>query len=58
VERAALAGEDDVKFLARTVPLSLDVLEERYRSELRPYLAATERHDLTIRLWMEMVAGR
>jgi len=47
-----------VKFLARAVPLDLAVLEDRYRSELRPYLAATERYDLTIRLWIEMLGGQ
>jgi hypothetical protein len=41
-----------------SVPLDLAVLEDRYRSELRPYLAAAERHDLTIRLWIEMLSGQ
>ena len=27
------------------------------RSELRPYLANPERHDLTLRLWLEMLRG-
>ena len=38
-------------------PLDLAVLESRYRSELRPYLANPERHDLTLRLWLEMLSG-
>lgn len=46
---------EDVKFLARAVPLDLAVLEARYRSELRPYLVATHRHDLTMRLWLDML---
>jgi hypothetical protein len=47
-----------VRFLARAVPLDLAVLESRYRAELRPYLANPQRHDLTLRLWLEMLAER
>jgi len=35
--------------------LDLTTLEARYRSEFRPYLAAADRHDLTVRLWIEML---
>lgn len=55
LERNSTRDREDVRFLARAVPLDLAVLEDRYRSEFRPYLAATERHDLTIRLWIEML---
>ena len=58
LERNSARDREDVQFLARTVPLDLTVLENRYRSELRPYLAATEHHDLTMRLWIDMLAGR
>jgi hypothetical protein len=58
LERNSARDREDVKFLARAVPLDLIVLENRYRSELRPYLAAAERHDLTIRLWIEMLSGQ
>ena len=58
LERNSARDREDVKFLARTVPLDLVVLEDRYRSELRPYLAVPERHDLTLRLWIEMLQGR
>jgi hypothetical protein len=37
-------------------PLDLAVLESRYRTELRPYLASTWRRDLTLRLWLAMLA--
>ena len=57
LERNSGRDREDVKFLARTVPLDLRILEDRYRSELRPYLAAAERHDLTMRLWIEMLQG-
>jgi hypothetical protein len=55
LERNSGRDREDVKFLARAVPLDLTILEDRYRSELRPYLAAAERHDLTMRLWIEML---
>lgn len=58
LERNSSRDREDVKFLARTVPLNLAVLEQRYQSELRPYLANVERHDLTVRLWLEMLAGQ
>jgi Nucleotidyltransferase of unknown function (DUF6036) len=47
---------EDVKYLAHAVPLDLGLLEARYRLELRPYLAHEERHDLTMRLWIEMLS--
>lgn len=43
--------------IASAAPLDLSVLERRYRSELRPYLANAGRHDLTLRLWLEMLSG-
>jgi Nucleotidyltransferase of unknown function (DUF6036) len=57
LERNSARDREDVKYLARAVPLDLAVLESRYFSELRPYLANTERHDLTLRLWLEMLAS-
>ena len=56
LERNASRDREDIKFLAHAAPLDLSVLESRYRSELRPYLANTDRHDLTMRLWMEMLS--
>jgi hypothetical protein len=57
LERNSARDREDVKFLARVGPLDLSILESRYHSELRPYLANTERHDLTLRLWLEMLSG-
>lgn len=46
----------DVRFLARTIPFSLDVLRDRYYTELRPYLPGNlDSHDLTLRLWIEAI---
>ena len=57
LERNNQKDRDDVKFLARTIPLDLSVLEKRYRTELRWQLGAPDREDLTMRLWNEMLAG-
>ena len=58
LERNSARDREDVKFLARAAPLDLELLEKRYFSELRPYLANPERHDLTLRLWLEMLQHR
>jgi hypothetical protein len=55
LERNIQRDRDDVKHLARTVPLNLDILRERYEKELRPYLALPEREDLTLQLWIETI---
>jgi hypothetical protein len=57
LERNSARDREDIKFLARVAPLNLSVLESRYYSELRPYLANVERHDLTMHLWLEMLSG-
>jgi len=57
LERNSARDREDVKFLARSVPLDPALLESRYHAELRPYLANPERHDLTLRLWLEMFRG-
>ena len=57
LERNSARDREDIKYLARVAPLDLSVLESRYQAELRPYLANTERHDLTMRLWLEMLSG-
>jgi len=46
---------NDVRYLARTVPLDLNLLRERYQSELRPYLGNPKREDLTLQLWIEAI---
>ena len=46
---------DDVKHLARSVPLDLNVLKVRYEKELRWQLGNPEREDLTLKLWIEMI---
>ena len=46
---------DDVKHLAKTAPLDLEVLKERYQKELRWQLGNPEREDLTLCLWIEAI---
>jgi hypothetical protein len=55
IERNNQKDRDDVKHLARTVPLDLNKLQVRYQNELRPDLANPEREDLTLKLWVEII---
>ena len=55
LERNIQRDRDDVKHLARSVPLDLAVLKERYEKELRWQLGNPEREDLTLKLWIEMI---
>ncbi len=53
LERNSPRDREDVEFLAKRIPLDPKVLSARYEQELRPYLANVERHDRTLRLWLE-----
>lgn len=56
LERNAEIDVEDVKHLARAANFDLEVLENRYRKELRPLLAGPEsRHDLTLELWIDAI---
>jgi hypothetical protein len=55
LERNIQRDRDDIKHLARMIPLDMNMLRERYERELRPYLGNPEREDLTLRLWVESV---
>ena len=55
IERNSQRDRDDVKHLARTVPLDLKLLRERYERELRPDLGNAKREDLTLELWIEAI---
>ncbi len=54
LERNSQKDRDDVAFLAESLHLSPEVLRERYKKELRPYLANEARHDLTLKLWLNV----
>jgi len=55
LERNTERDRDDVKHLARTVPLDFELLRKRYLNELRPNLGNPEREDLTLKLWIEAI---
>jgi hypothetical protein len=55
LERNIERDRDDVRFLARAIPLDLEILQERYRKELRWQLGNPEREDLTLKLWIEAI---
>lgn len=56
LERNEQRDRDDVKYLARTIPLDPAVLKARYEKELRWQMGIPEREDLTMKLWLEMIA--
>jgi hypothetical protein len=56
LERNIQRDRDDVKHLAKTIPLNAELLKQRYETELRWQLGIPEREDLTMKLWMEMIA--
>ena len=55
LERNIQRDRDDVLHLARTVPLELEVLKDRYQKELRWQLGTPEREDLTLQLWIDAI---
>ncbi len=55
LERNSQKDRDDVRFLARSVPLDLEILELRYQAELRWQLGRPAREDLTLKLWTAMI---
>jgi hypothetical protein len=55
LERNLERDREDVRHLARTVPLNLDLLKERYEKELRWQMGMPEREDLTLKLWIDMI---
>jgi hypothetical protein len=55
LERNSQKDRDDVRFLARTVPMDLDVLKLRYQTELRWQLGRPEREDLALKLWLDVI---
>ena len=55
LERNVQRDRDDVKYLARTLPMDLNLLQQRYEEELKPILGNPERESLTLRLWIEAI---
>jgi hypothetical protein len=53
LERNGPKDRYDVEFLAKTCAPDAQILQARYKTELRPNLFNEDRHDTTIRLWIE-----
>lgn len=53
VTRNAPRDERDFAFLAGKGLLDPAVLQDRYQEEMRPYISNEERHELTLKLWLE-----
>jgi hypothetical protein len=41
--------------LARSIPFDLDILQERYATELRWQLGVPKREDRTMQLWLDAI---
>jgi Nucleotidyltransferase of unknown function (DUF6036) len=54
LERNSSKDRDDAEHLFKAQKLDSQRLQERYAKELRPYLANVTRHDLTLKLWIEI----
>jgi len=54
LERNSSKDRDDADYLFKKKKLISQQLQERYEKELRPYLANEDRHDSTIKLWIEI----
>lgn len=48
---------EDAKFLAKAGKLNRTALRQRYAEELRPNLTHYQRHDITLKLWLEACFG-
>jgi hypothetical protein len=58
LERNSPKDQEDVEYLAKTVPLDPKILQERYDRELRPNLMARESwHDGTLQMWIAAYFG-
>jgi hypothetical protein len=55
LERNIERDRSDVRYLARIIPFDLELLCDRYKHELRPYLGNPKREDLTLKLWIEAI---
>jgi hypothetical protein len=55
LERNIERDRNDVRYLARTIPFDLNLLRERYATELRPYVGNPKREDLTLQLWIDAI---
>jgi len=55
LERNSQKDRDDIRFLARSIPFDLSILQDRYTTEMRWQLGVPTREDLTLQLWIEAI---
>ncbi len=55
LERNVSVDREDVEYLAKAIPLDVNILRERYNEELRVYVKNERREDQTLDLWIEMI---
>lgn len=55
IERNSRRDRQDVVYLGVNVPFDINMLRERYQTELRFLLGVPKREDLTLELWIEMI---
>ena len=54
LERNTSKDRDDNAYIFKTRKLDSQIFRERYEKELRPYLVNEDRHDTTLKLWIEI----
>lgn len=54
LERNLSKDRDDADYIFKTQKLSSQILRDRYEQKLRPYIANQDRHDLTLKLWIDI----
>jgi hypothetical protein len=54
LERNSMKDRDHAAYLFKSQNLDSDRLRQRYEEELRPSLANEAKHDLTLKLWLEI----
>ena len=55
IERNWDLDRSDLTQMARAGLLEASILRRRYDREMRPYLVDPGRHDLTVKLWVEII---
>jgi hypothetical protein len=55
IERNSPRDRQDVQYLGVHVPFDIEILRQRYLTELRPLLGVPKREDLTLELWIDMI---
>jgi hypothetical protein len=54
LERNASKDRDHADYIFKRKKLRSQILRDRYELELRPHIANEDRHDLTLKLWIDI----